>query len=292
MRGPDSTAITVALWRAAHLRLDAPPHVVEDAIGLRLVRDTDVLATYLGSEAVRSPDAWLSHPYMAEKFRRFRATAVARARLLDDIVAEQVARGHDQYVILGAGLDSFAFRHSNLVRKVRVFEVDEPGTQAWKRRRLDEVGMAPPHTLCFVPVNFESRSWVRELLTAGFDRTRPTVVSSLSVTQYLSGDAIRTMLRDVAGLALGTVFGCGFVLPADLIEPSEQEMRAETEERAATRGHPWVSVFSLDEIRQLAAEAGFAKMRVVTADDLARRYFAGRDDRLRPASSSVYLIAS
>jgi O-methyltransferase involved in polyketide biosynthesis len=148
--------------------------------------------------------------------------------------------------------------------------------------------MAPPHHV-FVPVNFESQSWVQEIATAGFDRTRPAVVSCLGVTQYLSGDAIRTMLRDVAGLALGTVFGCGFVLPADLIEPSEQGMRAETEERAATRGHPWVSVFSLDEIRQLAAEAGFAKMTLVTADDLASRYFAGRDDRLRPASSSVYL---
>jgi O-methyltransferase involved in polyketide biosynthesis len=96
-------AVTTALWRAAHLRLDAPPHVLEDDIGLRLVRDTDVLATYLGLEAAVGPDAWLRHPYMGEKFRRWRATMVARARLVEDIVAEQVERGNDQYVILGAG---------------------------------------------------------------------------------------------------------------------------------------------------------------------------------------------
>ena len=152
MRKPDSTAATTALWRAAHLRLDPPPHVVEDDIGLRLLRDTDVLARYVGPEAAAGPDAWLSHPYMGEKFRRARAGAAARARLVDDIVAERADRGLDQYVILGAGLDSFAFRRTSLVRKLRVFEVDEPGTQAWKRRRLHELGMSPPETLSFAPV--------------------------------------------------------------------------------------------------------------------------------------------
>ena len=110
VRKPDSTAVTTALWRAAHLRLDAPPHVVEDEIGLRLLRDTDVLAGYLGPEAAGGPDAWLGHPYMGEKFRRSRASVVARARFVEDIVSEQVDRGHDQYVILGAGLDSFALQ--------------------------------------------------------------------------------------------------------------------------------------------------------------------------------------
>jgi hypothetical protein len=103
-RKPDSTAVTTALWRAAHLRLDAPPHVLEDDVGLRLLRDSDVLAAYLGPEAAPGPDAWLFHPNMGERFRRWRAGIVARARLAEDIVAEQVDRGHDQYVILGATL--------------------------------------------------------------------------------------------------------------------------------------------------------------------------------------------
>jgi methyltransferase (TIGR00027 family) len=288
---PDSTAVTVALWRAAHLRLDAPPHVVEDDIGLRLLRDTEVLARYVGPEAARGPDAWLSHPYMGEKFRRSRAGAAARARLVEDIVAEQLDRGSDQCVILGAGLDSFALRRVDLVRRLRVFEVDEPGTQAWKRSRLHELGIHPPETLAFVPVDFERQSWVEEIAKSGFDRRKPAVVSSLGVTQYLSIDAIRAMLRDVARLASGTTFLCSFVLPVPLIEPEEREMRADIEARAASRGHPWRSVFSPDEICQLGHEAGFTKVSLMTGDDLAARYFAGRRDGLRPMSSA-YLIAS
>jgi methyltransferase (TIGR00027 family) len=289
---PDSMAVTTALWRAAHLRLDAPPHVLKDDIGLRLVRDTEVLATYLGPEAAVGPDAWLRHPFMGEKFRRWRATMVARARLVDDIVAERVDCGNDQYVILGAGLDSFAVRRLDLVRKLSVFEVDEPGTQAWKRRRLDELGLTPPATLSFVLVDFEGQSWVEEIVRAGFDRTRPAVVSSLGVTQYLGLDAIQTLLRNVARLAPGSVLVCSFVLLTHLIEPDEREMRAESEARAAALGHPWLSVFSLDGIRRLTEGTGFANVSLATADDLGGRYFAGREDRLRPSSQNAYLIAS
>jgi methyltransferase (TIGR00027 family) len=291
-RGPDVMAVTTALWRAAHLRLDPPPHVLEDDYGLRFVRDTDVLVTFLGPMAAPGPDAWLGHPFMGEKFRRWRASMVARARLVEDIVAEQVERGHDQYVILGAGLDSFAFRRRDLVRTLRVFEVDEPGTQAWKRHRFDELGMAPPETLSFVPVDFEVQAWGEEIATAGFDRARPAVVSSLGTSQYLSVDAIDATLRDIARLAPGTVFVCTFVLPAHLIEPDEREMRAETEARAAAQGHPWLSSFSVDEVRGLAKDAGFAVVRLLTGDDLIGRYFAGRRDGLRPSSQNVYMIAS
>jgi len=292
VRRPDSTAVTAALWRAAHLRLDAPPYVLKDDIGLRLVRDTDVLTAYVGPETAVGRDAWLSHPYMGERFRRFRATAVARARLVDDIVTQQVDRGHAQYVMLGAGLDSFALRRSDLMRRLSVFEVDEPGTQAWKRHRLDELGIDQPESLSFVPVDFECQSWVKEIAKAGFDRTRPAVVSCLGVTQYISVNAIEAMLRDVARLARDTVFVCGFVLPVLLIESNEREIRAETEASAAARGHPWLSFLSLDEVRGRADEAGFAKVSFATADDLAARYFARRDDGLRPSSSNAYLIAS
>jgi methyltransferase (TIGR00027 family) len=291
-RGPDVMAVTTALWRASHLRLDAPPHVLEDEIGLRLVRDTDTLAVFLGPGPTGGPDAWLGHPFMGEKFRRWRASMVARARLAEDIVEEQVDRGCDQYVILGAGLDSFALRRVDLVRHLRVFEVDEPATQAWKRRRLNELGFAQPPTLFFVPVDFERQTWVAEIVNTGFDRLRPAVVSSIGVTQYLSVDAIQAMLGDVVGLAPGSVCVCSFVLPGHLIEPDEQEMRAETEARAAASGHPWLSSLPPEAICRLAEGAGFADVRLVTADDLAGRYFVGRVDGLRPSSQNAYLIAS
>jgi methyltransferase (TIGR00027 family) len=291
-RGPDVMAVTTALWRAAHLRLDLPPHVLEDDYGLRFVRDTDVLVTILGPTAAPGPDAWLGHPFMGEKFRRWRASMVARSRLVEDIVAEQVKRGHDQYVILGAGLDSFAFRRVDLVPPLRVFEVDEPGTQAWKQRRLHELRLAPPATLSFVPVDFERQTWAAEIIRAGFDRSRPAVVSSLGVTQYLSVDAVQAMLGDVARLGPGAVLVCSFVLPVHRIEPDEQAMRADTEARAAAGGHPWLSAFLPDAISKLAEEAGFADVRLVTPNDLTVRYFAGRTDGLRPSSQNAYMVAS
>ena len=291
-RGPDVMAVTTALWRASHLRLDAPPHVLEDEIGLRLVRDTDTLAAFLGPGATGGPDAWLGHPFMGEKFRRWRASMVARARLAD-IVEEQVDRGGDQYVILGAGLDSFALRRVDLVRHLRVFEVDEPATQAWKRRRLNELGFAQPPTLFFVPVDFERQTWVAEIVNTGFDWLRPAVgvldrCHAVPQCRRYSGDAgRRRRARPRVSVCV-----CSFVLPGHLIEPDEQEMRAETEARAAASGHPWLSSLPPEAICRLAEGAGFADVRLVTADDLAGRYFVGRVDGLRPSSQNAYLIAS
>src|ERR1700761_2175722 len=119
---PDSTAARVALWRALHVEADPPPHVLEDDIGLKLL----------------SPDEnWRSRGDMDPQFTRpFRASIVARARFIEDLVVEQAACGTDQYVILGAGLDTFAQRRPELASRLKVFEVDPPGPQAWKRRRL------------------------------------------------------------------------------------------------------------------------------------------------------------
>src|ERR1700728_3342572 len=123
---PDSSAVRVALWRAMHLQVDPPPHVLEDEIGLELA----------------DPDAdWRSRPDMdPDATRVFRASIVARARFIEDLVAEQASRGVGQYVILGAGLDTFAERRSEIASRLKVYEVDQPGHQAWKRQRLIETG--------------------------------------------------------------------------------------------------------------------------------------------------------
>src|SRR5215475_3487840 len=120
--GPDSTAVRVALWRALHVELDAPPHVLVDTLGL----------------ALAAPDAgWRERPDMhPQGTRTFRASIVARARFIEDLVADEAARGVDQYVILGAGLDTFVQRRPELAARLTVFEVDQPGAQAWKRKRL------------------------------------------------------------------------------------------------------------------------------------------------------------
>jgi methyltransferase (TIGR00027 family) len=137
----DDTAVRVALWRALHVQVDPPPHVIDDEIGLQLA----------------APDAgWQERPDMSPFTRPFRASIVARARFIEDLVEEQAARGIAQYIILGAGLDSFAQRRPELAARLLVFEVDQPGPQEWKRQRLHDLGFGIPPFLRFVPVNFEA----------------------------------------------------------------------------------------------------------------------------------------
>src|ERR1700733_4359065 len=153
---PDNTAVRVALWRAMHGQVDAPPHVLEDEIGLRLVAPDD---------------GWRSRPDMDPGFTRlFRASIVARARFIEDLVVEEGGRGVGQYVILGAGLDTFAQRRPKIASGLRIFEVDQPAPQAWKRQRLIELGLGVPEWLRLVPVAFEGGwSWGGRLGGGGFD---------------------------------------------------------------------------------------------------------------------------
>src|ERR1700730_7579826 len=146
---PDNTAVPVALWRALHVAIDPPPHVLEDELGLKLAAPDD---------------GWRSRPDMSPFTKPFRASILARARFIEDLVAQQAARGVGQYVILGAGLDTFAQRRPEVASRLRVFEVDQPGHQAWKRQRLIELGFGVPEWLRLVPVDFEAGgSWWEQL---------------------------------------------------------------------------------------------------------------------------------
>src|SRR5262245_63229292 len=171
---PENTAVRVALWRALHVEIDSPPHVFEDVVGLKLA----------------APDeGWRERPDMSPFTRPFRASIVARARFIEDLVAEQAARGVGQYVILGAGLDTFAQRRPDLASHLLVFEVDQPGPQTWKRQRLVELGFGIPSRLRLVPVDFEGGdAWWEQLTAAGFDAGRPAVVASTGVSMYLPRD--------------------------------------------------------------------------------------------------------
>src|SRR5213592_3993040 len=169
---PDTTAVRVALWRAMHVQVDPPPHVLEDEIGLRLAA---------------LDDRWRRRPDMdPQATSGYRAGIVARARFIEDLVIERAGNGVAQYVILGAGLDTFAQRRPEIAARLRVFEVDQPGPQAWKRQRLIELGFGIPDWLRFVPVDFEAGgSWRDELATAGFDDSKPAIVVSTGVSMYL-----------------------------------------------------------------------------------------------------------
>jgi len=278
-QSPDSTAVRVALWRAMHVQFDAPPHVLEDEIGLRLV----------------APDeSWRKRPDMDPSGTRgYRAAIVVRARFIEDLVAEQADRGLTQYVILGAGLDTFAQRRPGIASRLQIFELDPPGPQAWKRRRLVELGFGIPQWLRFVPVDFEAgQSWWHELLTAGFDAGRPAFVASTGVAMYITRDTNSATLRRIASLAPGSTLALTFMLPVDLVDPDERQQYEAVQKAARASGTPFLSFFSPPEMLELAREAGFKDARHVSASELTERYFTGRSDGLRPSTGEEFLIAS
>ncbi|HTI87250.1 MAG TPA: class I SAM-dependent methyltransferase [Alphaproteobacteria bacterium] len=271
---PDPTAVRVALWRALHVEVDLPPHVLDDTVGLRLV----------------APDkGWRARPDMHPEFTRpFRASIVARARFIEDLVEQEAARDVGQYVLLGAGLDTFAERKPDIAARLTVFEIDRPGPQAWKRRRLIDLDYNVPGRLRFVAVDFEAGdAWWERLAAAGFDARRPAVVASTGVSMYLSRDANRELLRQVATLATGSTLAMTFLLPLELADPEERPGYEAALKGAKASGTPFVSFFAPDEIMALAREAGFKNARHVSGADLAQRYFAGRRDGLRPGSESL-----
>lgn len=275
---PDSTAVRVALWRALHVQVDSPPYVLEDEVGLRLAAPED---------------GWRQRPDMEpEGTSGFRASIVARARFIEELVTEQLSQGVTQYVILGAGLDTFAQRRPEIASRMRVFEVDQPVTQAWKRQRLIELGFDIPEWLRLVPVDFEAGwSWWEQLKAAGFDASRPAVVASTGVTQYLTKDAIRATLRQVATLAPGSTLAMTFLLPLELTESGLRPGFEAASTGARASGTPFISFFTPSEMLALAREAGFREARHVSATDLNQRYFTGRTDGLRLPSGEEFLVA-
>ncbi|WP_175872275.1 class I SAM-dependent methyltransferase [Burkholderia sp. BCC0397] len=276
---PDSTAARVALWRALHVELDAPPPVLADEIGLRLL----------------APEpGWQQRGDMDPQFTRpFRASIVARARFIEDLVAEQAARGVSQYVILGAGLDSFVQRRPDMASRVTVFEVDPPAPQRWKQRRLVELGFGVPDWLRFVPVDFEAKqSWRDALVGAGFDVGQPAVVVSTGVSMYLTREANAAALREVASLAPGSTFAMTFLLPLENADPDVRPGMEMAAKGARASGTPFISFFMPDQIQALAREAGFAKAEHVSAAELTRRYFAERTDGLRPPNRAEELLVA
>ena len=276
---PDSTAVRVALWRALHLEVDTPPHVLCDPIGLELA----------------APDAdWRQRPDMDPKqTSSHRAAIVARARFVEDLVTAAAEWGVEQYVILGAGLDTYAQRRPESAARLRVFEVDKPGAQEWKRRRLAETGHGTSGELRFVPVDFEAgESWWQKVSAAGFDAQRPAVVASTGVSMYLSKEANMAALRSLAALAPGSTLAMTFQLPQELVDAQDRPAREAALNGASASGTPFISFFAPAEMLEMACQAGFAEAEHVSGAQLNERYFADRTDGLRMSSGEDFLIAT
>ncbi len=274
---PEHTAVRVALWRALHVQIDAQPYVFEDEVGLKLIAENN----------------WRERQDMNPEFSKsMRASIVGRARFIEDIVEERVRGGVSQYVILGAGLDSFAQRRPEIGARLNIFEVDRPEPQAWKKKRLAEVGLGIPEWLHFVPVDFErGGSWWEALIAAGFDENMPAVVVSTGVSMYLTKETNLTNFQQLAKLASGSTFAMTFMLSLDLLDPKEKSVMEFVMKKAKESQTPFLSLFTPDEILAMSKKAGFRNSEYVSGQDLYNQYFARRCDGLRAGNAEAFLLA-
>src|SRR5690606_38275707 len=254
---PDNTAVRTSLWRALHVQTDAKPHVFEDEIGFKLIAPDD---------------DWQERPDM-KYTKRLRASIVARARFVEDVAKTEIANGIKQYVLLGAGLDSFAQRNAEISSQIDIYEIDQPDTLAWKEEKLIENGYKISDNLHFVPVDFETSSWWTELLSKGFDTNKKSVVSCTGVTLYLTKEAITDTLKKMTSLASGSTIAIAFYLPLEQLDEEDKPMQEIAIKGAAASGTPFVSFFSVEEITKLADEIGLKEIQTVSTKDMTEKYF-------------------
>jgi methyltransferase (TIGR00027 family) len=271
---PSRTALRVAQRRAVHQALDQPP-VLNDPIAIPLLgRD---FACDAEKESTRFA-------------RAFRAFIAARGRLAEDHLAEAVAQGLRQYVVLGAGLDTFAYR--NPFAQIRVFEVDFPATQEWKRSLLAAASIPIPASLTFVPLDFEHMTLADGLAQAGFDAARPAFLGWLGVVPYLSLPAFQSTLATIGRLPAGSGVCFDFAQPPESLAPQYLPFFQALAARVAAAGEPFRLFFTPAKLRQEFCAAGFTRIEIRTPGELNAKYFAGRADGLSMPGAGVGMFAT
>jgi len=277
---PSRTALRVAMRRAAHQLFDARPLVLDDPIAVRI----------LGSHAEELEHTPGRDP--ANKPRPFsialRAFLVARSRYAEDLLAQAVARGVAQYVLLGAGLDTFA--HRNPYPRLRVFEVDHPATQQWKRELLRSGSLADPPNLAYVPVDFERQPLADRLHAAGFDATAPSLFAWLGVVPYLTLDAFRATLRFIAAQPPGSGVVFDYAQPRSALPWREQLAFDSLAARVHLAGEAFQLFFTPTKV---ASElAAFYDLEDLGSPEINERYFAARSDGLMLMGTAGRMVSA
>jgi methyltransferase (TIGR00027 family) len=277
---PSATAQRVAIRRAAHQLLD-DPKVFDDPVALRIIGKES--ASVLQADPGQFENTALS-PYL-------RAFIAARSRYAEDELAIGVRRGVRQYVILGAGFDTFAYRNPHPEGVLHVFEVDHPATQAWKRARLEEMGITLPGDLTFAPVDFETQTLEEGLRDAGYDPGKCTFFSWLGVTEYLTPEAVMATLRFIASAPSGSGVVFDYMISPSLLNPAQRWRFDALAQRAAWAGEPWQAYFDPELLTGDLRVMGFGVVEDKGPGEINARYFKNRKDGLRVGSLSHVMIA-
>jgi methyltransferase (TIGR00027 family) len=268
------TALGVAIRRAAHQLVDRPP-VLVDPIAVRLV-----------GSGYRGKMGRASH----RVGRDFRAFMAVRSRAVEDRLAKAVAQAVRQYVVLGAGLDTFAYR--NPYPELRVFEVDFPDTQTWKQALLDEASIALPAGLTFVPLDFERQTLAQELAKAGFDARQPAFFGWLGVVPYLTLAAFRATLDTIAQLPAGSAVSFDYQLAPETLSPQGRTAFDALAKRVAAAGEPFRLLFTPDTMAAELRRTGFRRFEQWNYEQLNELYFKNRADGLKLSAVGLGMLAT
>lgn len=277
---PSRTALRVAMRRAAH-QLHDRPLVLDDPVALKIIGPQ-------AEEAVRNA----SHKEHSAYARATRTMFAVRNRFAEDELARSLQRGVCQYVLLGAGLDTFAYRDPHPAGTLRVFEVDHPATQAWKRAKLAKAGMPVPSSVTFTPLDFERQTLADGLAAAGFDAALPTFFAWLGVTMYLTSEAIDATLAFVVHMPKGSGIAFDYCIPTRSLNLVERFFRRRVERRVARAGEPFISYFKPEEIHARMQRHGFRHITDLGRDELNARYFSDRADGLRVVGNGARLLSA
>jgi methyltransferase (TIGR00027 family) len=264
------------MMRAAHLVVDGEPKVLTDTYAERFLDEGRRLG--LATNAA----LWLPH------VRASRANVLSRSAFAEQELVVQMSQGCGQYVLLGAGYDTSPLRLSDNLGEAVTFEVDHPATQAAKRAA---VGRSWPDNVRFVPVDFHRDSLGDRLAATGWRADTTTFWSWLGVTMYLTDEAVMATLAVVATSPPGSTIVLNYTVHEDEVDPGELPLRADGGRGVARQGEPWINFYRPDELAARVLAVGFSSVRTVLADELARRYFDGRDDGLRNSSLTALLVA-
>lgn len=285
-RDASRTAVGVALLRAAHQRLDPHPLILDDPVAASLV-DAAALDAFVADPArVQSAES-----------RGRRAHVVVRSRFAEDRLAAATARGVRQYVVLGAGLDTFAYRQPPWAAALAVFEVDHPASQHVKRDRLAAASIPAPANLTFVEVDFEAAARPPEgaarlaalLEAGGLRRDLPTLFSCLGVLMYLAADTVDAVFRAVAAFPAGSELVLTFAPPPPPgVDPADWPS---PRHRTATAGEPWRTFFTPEALAARLRAVGFSTVEFLDPAAAAARYFRDRPGDL-PVPADVTIAAA
>lgn len=271
---PSRTALRVAMRRAAHQLIDSPP-VLDDPIAVPLFGPGFVID--------REREA---HPTA----RAFRAFMAMRSRYTEDHLSAAVRAGATQYVVLGAGLDTFAWR--NRFRSLRVFEIDFPATQQWKISLLSAAGIQQPDNLVFVPLDFERKTLAAALTEFGFDFSAISFFGWLGVVPYLTLEAFRSTIAVIAALPSGTAVSFDYALSPEKLSPSRRAAFDALAARVAAAGEPFQLFFTPSALEEELRSAGFSTVEQAGADHLNERYFRNRTDGLALPEPGLGMMAA